>query len=293
MPANASGASHHHAVYGKAQCRPNAHRTATAVAGTVAEVMVRRLATAVVLAAMMALSVSGCGRQVTGLNAPNGGVVPPGQMLIRFETAGPLDFSHYTYLIVFNTQGTNREPYALGNNSNYTDWSFALQVGGSNPGLAGGISYAGTPILYQIYQNPQTSSGYQTYIPPYPPNQVLFQATVPTSVASNGFQVQFNRCILDQPNPAQNPRPPANTATDCTGPTYQYIKNFWNINLFTIDSTGTVVDSLGTNGANDTSLNFGVDTNTTVNDQTRFKPANVTVNSPSAQVTGIEVFTTP
>ena len=65
---------------------------------------VRRLVTAVVVAAM--ISLSGCGRQVTGLDLPSGGaILPVGRTAIRFETAGPLDFQNLTYLIVFNTSG--------------------------------------------------------------------------------------------------------------------------------------------------------------------------------------------
>jgi len=109
---------------------------------------VRRLVTAVVVAAMLTLS--GCGRQVTGLNQPTlgGGIVPVGQTLILFETAGQLDFQNVTYLIVFNTTGNNEQPYAQGyQNSDFKNWSYFFIVGG-------GSGVARAPLLYQIYQDP-------------------------------------------------------------------------------------------------------------------------------------------
>ena len=91
----------------------------------------------VVGAAMMMLP--GCGRQVTGLNVAGNGVVQPGYTLVRFETAGQLDFQNVSYLIVFNTSGNNQQPYAQGFNTNFTNWSayFIVGGGGNEHGGAG------------------------------------------------------------------------------------------------------------------------------------------------------------
>jgi len=62
----------------------------------------RRVLTAVVVAAMMVLP--GCGRQLP-LGPDGNGIVQSGQTLIRFETAGQLDFQNVSYLMVFNTSG--------------------------------------------------------------------------------------------------------------------------------------------------------------------------------------------
>src|ERR1700692_2958146 len=110
----------------------------------------RRIGTAGVLAAMV-LTLGSCGRQVTGLNTPAGaGLAPIGDTIIRFETVGPIDTTNYSYLIVFNTTGDGNEPYALGMNSNYTDWSFALEIGGNT-------GYVSQPGFIEYYSDPTTA----------------------------------------------------------------------------------------------------------------------------------------
>jgi hypothetical protein len=76
-------------------------------------------------------------------------------------------------------------------------------------------------------------------------------------------------------------------------PPYTYIGTPWNVSVFTIDRTNTPVDSLGTTGPGDTSYKFQFDTASLVSTN-YFKPAsNVTVQNPSAQIVGVEVFSTP
>ncbi len=245
----------------------------------------RRLGTAVVLAAMMAV-LGGCGRQVTGLNEPGGGgVIPSGQSEVYFETNAQPDFQNFTYLIVFNTTGNNDEPVALGYNSNYKDYSFAIAVGG-------GYNYASEPVLLQFYQNPQTSSGVQPIIRQYPTGALTFLPTIQTSNSPFGFGVRFNRCILDLPPPGPTPAPISGNS-HC--PPYSFIAPNWAINIFTVDNTNTVADSLGSQGPSDTSAPpFLVDTTSVVNDQFYFKPAGGgTAQNPAAQIHGIEVYNTP
>jgi hypothetical protein len=249
----------------------------------VEEIKVRRLVTGVVVAAMMVLS--GCGRQVTGLNQPNaGGIVPAGQTLIRFETAGPLDPQNLTYLIVFNTSGNGQQPYALGyQNSDFRTWSTYFIVGG-------GTGFATAPGLYQVYQDPSSGNGNKVQIV-YPTSQVNFQPSIPTANAQYGFQITFNRCLLDIPVPSANPPPPVSSNRVC--PPYTYIATNWNVSLFTIDRTGSPVDSLGTAGPSDTSYKFQFDTAALVNTNF-FKPAtNSSTQNLSAQIIGIEVLSTP
>ncbi len=283
-PASANGAIHHQPVSGKARCSASAQTHATAVVVTAAEVNVRRLGTAVVLAAMMAVLSGGCGRQVTGLNEANGGgVIPAGQTEVYFETNAQPDFQNFTYLIVFNTQGNNNEPVALGYNSNYKDYSFAIAVGG-------GYNYAAQPVLLQFYQNPQTSSGVQPIVRPYPTGALTFLPTIQTSNSPFGFGVRFNRCILDLPTPGPTPPPATNSC-----PPYQFIAPNWAINIFTVDNTNTVADSLGSQGASDTSARpFLVDTSVVINDEFYFKPAGGgTAQNPAAQIHGLELYNTP
>ena len=250
--------------------------------------------------------VSGCGRQVTGLNQPssqNG--TPAGYSTIYFFTGAPINPQAYSYLVVINTNGalgqTNAgEPYSLGPNSNFSKWSIVMVLGGQNTGILNiGGGAVGSPTIYQIYTNTQSSSGYQSFplTSSFPPQYVVFRPTVPVST-QNGFQLQFNRCILDQPNPTASPRPTPNPNADCggSGPTsYSFINNVWFINLFTVDSTGNVVDSLGSNGATDTTAQFQVDTTQLINGQSYSQPkvAPLGPAQQAAQVTGIQFFNTP
>ncbi len=246
----------------------------------------RRLGTAAALAALVVM-LGGCGRQVTGLNqAGGGGVIPSGQTEVYFETNAQPDFGSYTYLIVFNTTGNNHEPVAQGYNSNYTDYSFAIAVGG-------GANYAGQPLLLQFYQNPQTSSGVQTIQRQYPTGALTFLSTIQTSNSPFGFGVRFNRCILDLAAPGPTPPPSPGGGTIC--PPFTNIKPNWAINVFSVDNTNTVADSLGSQGATDASAPpFLIDTTAVVNDQFYFKPAGgITAQNPAAQIHGIEVYSTP
>jgi hypothetical protein len=212
------------------------------------------------------MMLSGCGRQVTGLNQPGagGGIVPVGQTLIRFETVGPLDFQNVTYLIVFNTSGSDLQPYAQGFNSNFKDWSTYFIVGG-------GQGFASFPGLYQVFQDPSTGSS--------------------RSFQPFGFQITFNRCLLDLPPPSANPPPPVSSNRIC--PPNTYVGTLWNVSLFTLDKTGSPYDSLGTTGPADTSYKFDLDTAALVNTNKFKPPSNTSLQNLSAQILGIELFSTP
>jgi hypothetical protein len=233
------------------------------------------------------LAISGCGRQVTGLGTTNGDIiVPAGQTLIRFETAGPLDFQNLTYLIVFNTAGNNLQPYAQGYNTDFKNWSYFFVVGG-------GSNFASFPGLLQVFQDP-ASGGARTFNINIPTGTVNFQASIPTANAQFGFQITFNRCLLDNPAPTANPPPPVSSNRIC-GP-YNNISALWNISLFTLDRTQSPVDSLSPNGPSATDYTFGIDTDTVVAPPagTKFKPAsNSSTNNVSAQIVGIQIFSTP
>lgn len=255
----------------------------------------RRLGTAVVLAAIVML-LGSCGHQVTGLNVPaNAGIVSSGQTLIRFETVGAIDPSNYTYLIVFNTTGDGHEPYALGYNSNYTDWSYAFQFGG-------GAGYVSSPGFIQYYQDPSTGSVARPYFINYSPAQLSFDTTLASGISNSGFEIRFDRCLFDLPPPAYSgPATPAPTirpsGTHCPPFTYGApgrLTNTWEINLFTVDRSNTVVDSLG-QGPSDTSFKLTpFDTTALVNDFQYIKPVtNAGPQNSSAQIYAIEIFNTP
>jgi hypothetical protein len=235
-----------------------------------------------VVAAM--LIISGCGRQVTGLNAPNGNaLLPEGQTLIRFDTAGQLDFANVAYLIVVNAAGNDQQPTAQGYNSDFKNWSYFFIVGG-----AAGV--ATNPPLYQIYQDP-VSGGSKAFQLTYPSNSVNFQATIPSGNSAFGFQITFNRCLLDQPVPSASPPPITSTNRVC--PPYLYSAPLWNVSLFTLDRSSNPIDSLSTTNPNSADYKFDFDTSVLIN-KNYFKPAtNTALSNPGAQITGIEVFSQP
>jgi hypothetical protein len=230
------------------------------------------------------LIISGCGRQVTGLNAPTANqLVPEGQTLIRFDTAGTLDFANVQYLIVINTTGNDQQPTAQGYNSDFKNWSYYFIVGG-----AAGV--ASNPPLYQIYQDP-VNGGPAHFQLTYPSNSVNFQASIPSGNSSFGFQITFNRCLLDEPVPSASP-PPINT-TNRICPPYSFSQSLWNVSLFTLDRGSNPIDSLSTTNPSSADYKFDFDTSQLVN-KNYFKPANnTTLSNAGSQITGIEVFSQP
>lgn len=250
--------------------------------------MVRRLVTAVVVAAMMVLP--GCGRQVTGIGLNANGVVPSGYTLVRFETAGQLDFQNVSYLIVFNTTGNGQQPYAQGFNTNFQNWSVFFIVGG-------GANYANAPGLEQVYLNPANNAA-SSFNVTYPTTIVNFQTSIPSGNAQYGFQITFNRCIFDLSPPTSNPSVPVTANGICPPFANTGIGAVWNVSLFTLDKSLTAVDSLSTNGPSATDYTFSYNITQTIpggsNSGQYFKPANnATVSNPAAQIVGVEIFNTP
>lgn len=246
---------------------------------------------AAVLAVMIVLS--GCGHQVTGLNLPGGGnnIVPSGQTLLRFETAATPDFGNYTYLIVINATGDGALPIANGSNSNYKEWSFAIIVNG-------GPGYVNPPLFRQYYADP-SAAGAVNHRDFTPATGTVFFSLLPSNGSVNGFDVRFDRCILDFPSPINNtgaPTPPPSphpVGSSC--PPFFYLASAqWTMNIFTADNTLTAVDSLG-NGPFDTSYRgFLLDTTASINDQVYRKPIGTNEpQSPSAQIVGLEAFSQP
>ncbi len=259
----------------------------------------RRLAMAVVVAAMMVLS--SCGRQVTGLNGPNSGLVQAGQMQIQFETAAPIDVQNFSYLIALNTTGSNQQPYAQGLNSNFNQWTYFFILGGGSSSSFGGTQYTNAPALFQIYQNPASGSA-QAFRIQLIPNELVFVPTIPSG-STNGFQITFNRCLLDQPSPIATPTPnptptptptPSSGTTTCPPGSHGILGNLWNISLFTLDSTNSVVDSLSATGPFNTDYTFSVDVATLNGSKTYPKPSSATVpQNPASQILGIQIFNNP
>jgi len=178
--------------------------------------MLRKLGFCVLITTLVLVA---CGRQVTpDRTGPQVGVLP-GRMLIRFDTASPMDFQNYRYLVVFNTSGNGGVPYSNGFNTGYANYSFIFAVSGNSGQVLA--------QLYQIVQQPGGASGQ--------PSQVLLQ-TSPIQVQfnpnSNGlgteFTINFDRTLM------------FGIGTPSPGPTSSPL-SIWYFNFFTTD--GRVANS--------------------------------------------------
>src|SRR5580693_9401609 len=98
MTASANGISHHTFVRGKARCNANAQNAETTAASAVGDENEMRRAGFAVLT--MSMAAAACGRIVTvPKTGTSNGLVPSGDMSIRYQTAGPLDFVNLRYLV--------------------------------------------------------------------------------------------------------------------------------------------------------------------------------------------------
>ncbi len=247
--------------------------------------------------AVVAMVLAACGRQVTGLNAPGGGdnSIQAGHMLIRFRVAGPLDFTNFQYLMVFNTTGNQVEPLPQANLTGYANYSFALVVGGNQ--------FTSQPLLFQYYLAPGTASGIQLFritIPPQLINYVPNSGGNPTG--GGEFTINFDRALLYGVNPGGTTPTPAAAATPTAAATATLNPNVqpttaaqhvWAINFITTDPSGVPVDSMGIGGPTDTTFVYRVDTTQFVDNNITKAVGTGTVQNPSAQLQGFEVINAP
>lgn len=238
--------------------------------------MLRRLAGLTVVFATLFLSA--CGRQITGLGAPDSGSIPAGHMLIRFQVAGPLDFTNVRYVIVINTTGSGQEPYPAPNTSGYGAYSFGFVVGG-NAVLSG-------PQLLQYFLAPSGASGLGSVQIYLPPQDYTFVPNSSSDPNTGEFTLTFLRALLDQPQPTATLSPVPQPTT--------MAQRSWAINFITTDVNGVPIDSMGTFGPRDTTFNKGIVNTTQSVDQPYTKPMGASsVNNPSAQLMGFEIINAP
>ncbi len=215
-------------------------------------------------------------------------------MSIRFGTLGPLNFSTFYYVVIFNTSGNGVTPLASSLTS-YANYSFALVFGGN------GVTGAQYELLQVISTG--SSAGFTTRAIPINPLYVTsFNAN------SNGqgtqFTFVFNRLLLlTVPNPtgsataspSPSPSPsPTSTAPAATPTISPGTSTLWAMNFFSTDTNFNPIDAISSNGINDTSFTYVVNTLEAF-DQPVYKPNPplVQVSSSSAQVTVIEVINNP
>jgi hypothetical protein len=254
----------------------------------------------------MSMAVAACGRIVT-LPTNNGVSIPSGDMSIRFGTLGPLNFSSFYYVVIFNTSGNGVTPLASSLTS-YANYSFALVFGGN--GVTG--------AQYQLLQVISTgsSAGFTTRAIPINP---LYVTSFNANSNSQGtqFTFVFNRLLLlTVPNPTSSATPspspsasptatPSSVATSASTPSPSPAPSatptispgtstLWAMNFFSTDTSFNPIDAISNNGVNDTSFSYVVNTldvfDTPVN---KPNPPPVTVSNQSAQVMVIEVINNP
>lgn len=247
---------------------------------------------------MASMAMASCGRIVTLPKTSNGGLAPSGDLFIRVQTLGALDFVNVNYVVIFNTSGNGQEPYAT-SFASYTNYSFALLFGGSN---LSGATYS----LLQVVPT-GTAAGFQTLSIPIQTQYVTSFNLISTGTVVNGFTFTFNRQLLNIPNPLASATPspapspsPASSPTPSGTPTLAPGQSsLWNLNFFTVTSStsptpGQPIDAISNNGISDTTFLCEVDT-TQLFDKVFSKPnpPPVQVANPSAQIMAVEVANTP
>ena len=234
-------------------------------------------------------------------------------MLVRFRTQGDMNFGQFQYVVVFNTSGNGQEPYANANITGYANYSYAFVITGSNATVS-------LPKLIQYFQNPTVLGGISTVQVVYPPQLVTFIPPPSSNGSNREFTLIFSRSLFNQPNPAASPTPlptmtpspspspvPSLTPTPNPGasasatpspspsPTASGLSPIWTMNFFTTDASGNPIDSLGVNGAMDTSylLKFDVTQNFDLRDQLTKATGSAGVFSQSAAIAGGEIQNVP
>jgi hypothetical protein len=209
-------------------------------------------------------------------------------MEIKFNTAGPMDFTNVNYMVVFNTSGTGGEPYANALATTFCNYSFAFAVGPSygtaNAALFQIFVPPGSvkPAFNQVTLNPGTTSFVPNTNQQNTQFELIFarsQFNLPAPV--NGFS---NPCATATAAPSASATPNANPTTSA--------QSTWYINFFTTNTAGTPLDAMGF-GVSDTSFAYSLDVNTSVDNIITRQPGVTQPPATSEYITGFEVINTP
>lgn len=276
---------HHAPVRGKARCSANAHNAEATAASAEAvgdENEMRRAGFAILT---MSMATAACGRIITvPKTAAQSGLVPSGDMLIRYTVLGTLDFTNLRYLVVFNTNGNGVTPYANSLNTAFLNFSFILVFGGTQ---VGGASFG----LLQVI--PIASGGYQTVA--LQVNPQLGTLNPNANGTGSQFTFTFNRSLLTpltttSPAPSLTPTPgPTAFPTLASG-----ISSLWAINMFSTDANNNPIDGIAFSGINDTTFSQFVVNTAQQFDVVYTKPAGYTqVSNINAQIISAEVINQP
>ena len=230
------------------------------------------------------MAVAACGRIVTvPKTGSNGGLVPSGDMFIRYRVAGILDFNSLRYLIVFNTSGNGITPLASTLNTSFLNYSFILIFGGTQ---TGGAQYG----LLQVI--PIASGGFQTVALQINP-QFVTNFNANSSGSGNEFTFTFNRLLLTplqtaSPTPVPSPSPNA-APTLASG-----VSSLWAINAFSADSNNAPIDAIAFAGIADTTFSgFVVNTLLPFDNPINKAAGASQVTNINAQIVAVEIINEP
>ena len=182
---------------------------------------------------------------------PNG--LPSGFMQAKFQTSGPLNFGTYSYVVMFNTTGTNQTPIAYGFSNGYAGYSFFIAIEQSTGGP--------TLSIYQgITQGPNTAPLFQK-VPFVTGNDAYY--TLNSNGQNTQFSVQFRRALASAflqtsptpsasatptatPTPSSSPSPtPTGSATPAPGTGQVWYFNYFVVQGPAASVASQLVDSLG------------------------------------------------
>lgn len=230
---------------------------------------------------LAALGFAACGRQITPNPTFNSNLL--GRMVITFGTNGPMDFTNFNYVVIFNTSGQGGEPYPNAYATSFLNYSYAFAIGASF-----GTSY---PALFQYVVTPGGNNQINAIQVRYNPSLVAMILNY--NGEGNEFQFTFVRTMLydpldvqPTPGPSPTPTPAPPTPNPSLPPDFS---TTWYMNFFTVDKNNNVQDSMGVGGATDTTFNFSVDTTKNFQDPIyRQAGANLPANT-AAQISFAEV----
>jgi hypothetical protein len=238
--------------------------------------MLRRVISATFVLALGTM-LDACGHQVTP-NVPGGESDLAGDIVVKFQTAGTLDFTGVTYVIAIDMCGTG-VPYPNALATGYTSYTFAIFAGG-------GFGSTAEPLLYQYFLIPGSSGLTKVQVNTLTPSTASF--VTPYQGNSNEFEFIFPRRDLNNPYNAPLPCPnsSATAGSDTTGVNAPPYLTAWTFNLLTFNpTTGTPLDSLGPGGPSDNQFS-GIVVNTA---STNFYTVNSAYTGPSLQNPGAQI----
>jgi len=229
------------------------------------------------LVVFLSVALAACGQQVTP-NPPGAGPggLLPGYASVKFDVAGPFNFSSYRYFFVFNTSGNGTTPVTNTQQTNFAGYSFAIEVGGFP-----GSTFASA---YQYVRSSGCGNG-------CPPGYVPI-GTTPAQFQyypdSNGSGTEFN--VVFAPVIAKG------ISTPAPGHTSPPVASTWLFNAFTTQPNTTAqltfVDSLGGSPI-DTSYSSPAFNMNTQFDQVIYATSPIGQMDPAAQIVSVEFANNP